>query len=270
MSKINLQNREWCELVFENRNQTYGAFQLRKLYASHTFKAFVFTLLFLLSGASIPLIAEFIGDITEPKIAFKSTEIILMDLPDQPKKEEIIQIEERSVAAATPTTRFTEFRIVPTDEIVETPPAIDELANTTIGTATTIGDPNEVVPLDILQDNYNNPIEESTEDPVLFVDEMPEFIGGDAALFKYILNEFNYPAIARENQVVGTVYLNFVIEKDGSITQVGLADPNRIAGAGCDEEAIRVISKMPHWKPGKQNGRARRVQCTIPIKLNLL
>ena len=111
---------------------------------------------------------------------------------------------------------------------------------------------------------------EQSEEPALFVSEMPEFAGGESALMAYISSHYTYPAPAREAGVSGMIYINFVIEKDGSISQVGLADPNRKIGLGCDEEAIRVISNMPHWKPGKQNGIAKRVQFTVPIKLSLL
>ena len=146
MSKVNLQNNEWCELVFENRNQAYGAYQLRNSYAKHTSKAFIFTLLFLVFGASIPLIAGFIGDITAPETAFKGDErIILVTLPPKAKIEETVIPELPKASTPPPTTRVTEYRIVPDELDAEIPPSNDEISKTAIGTQTTAGDPTETV-----------------------------------------------------------------------------------------------------------------------------
>ena len=83
------------------------------------------------------------------------------------------------------------------------------------------------------------------------VEQKPSFIGGDAALFKYLADSIKYPAMARENGIEGTVYVEFIIAKDGSVTNVVA---KRKVDGGCTEEAIRVINAMPNWKPGKQQG----------------
>lgn len=100
----------------------------------------------------------------------------------------------------------------------------------------------------------------------VFLEENPEFKGGDAARIKYIQENIVYPEIARESGVQGTVHLTFVVEKDGRITNVKVL---RGIGAGCDEEAIRVVKNMPSWKPGKQRGRSVRAQFNMPIKFTL-
>ena len=98
------------------------------------------------------------------------------------------------------------------------------------------------------------------------VEQKPNFIGGDAALFKYLGENIKYPAMARENGIEGTVYVEFIIAKDGSITE---ANVKRGIGGGCNEEALRVVNSMPKWKPGKQQGNPVKVKYTLPVKFKL-
>ena len=99
------------------------------------------------------------------------------------------------------------------------------------------------------------------------VEEMPEFPGGPAKMMEYIQKNMKYPMLACESDIQGKVFVNFVVEPDGSISHVAVA---RGIGGGCDEEALRVVQSMPKWKPGKQRGSAVRVQYTVPFifKLN--
>ena len=98
------------------------------------------------------------------------------------------------------------------------------------------------------------------------VDKAPGFPGGDAAFDIYLKANIRYPAIARVNNVQGKVFLNFVVEKDGSITDIKVV---RGVGSGCDDEAIRVLKSSPNWKPGMQNNRTVRVSYTMPITFSL-
>ena len=98
------------------------------------------------------------------------------------------------------------------------------------------------------------------------VEIMPEFPGGSAALMKYLSENIKYPEAAKEKEIQGRVFVQFVIEKDGSVTDVGVL---RSIGGGCDEEAVRVIKGMPKWKPGIQKGKAVRVHYNIPIVFKL-
>jgi TonB family protein len=104
-------------------------------------------------------------------------------------------------------------------------------------------------------------------EPILtVVEKMPEFPGGQQALFDYLGNNINYPVLARENGIEGKVYIGFVVEKDGSITNVSV---KRGIGGGCNEESVRVISAMPKWIPGKHKKKPVRVQFTLPIQYKL-
>ena len=112
------------------------------------------------------------------------------------------------------------------------------------------------------------PVEEEEEAVVFVVVEtMPEFPGGQQALFKYLSENVKYPVIAQENGIQGRVICQFVVNKDGSIVEVEVV---RSGGdASLDKEAVRVIKSMPKWKPGKQRGKAVRVKYTVPVNFRL-
>ena len=110
--------------------------------------------------------------------------------------------------------------------------------------------------------------EEEEEDVQIFtvVENDPEFPGGMEALYKYLRDNIKYPQLARDNNITGKVYVTFVVERDGSI-----ANPRILKdiGGGCGQEAIRVVKSMPKWTPGKQRGKAVRVQFNLPVSFNL-
>lgn len=98
------------------------------------------------------------------------------------------------------------------------------------------------------------------------VEESPSFPGGDIARIKFLQQNIEYPTMARESGIQGTVYVTFVVEPDGKVSNVQIL---RGIGGGCDEEAIRVIKAMPRWNAGKQRGKPVRVQFNMPIKFTL-
>ncbi|MDX9883908.1 MAG: energy transducer TonB [Prolixibacteraceae bacterium] len=109
--------------------------------------------------------------------------------------------------------------------------------------------------------------EEEEEAQVFFiVEEMPEFPGGELALRKFIAQSIKYPVIAQENGIQGKVYVNFVVDKDGSVTNAKIA---RGVDPSLDKEALRVVNSLPKWKPGKQRGKAVKVSYTVPINFVL-
>lgn len=110
--------------------------------------------------------------------------------------------------------------------------------------------------------------EEEEEETTIFtvVENDPEFPGGMEALYKYLRDNIKYPQLARDNNITGRVYVTFVVERDGSI-----ANPRVLKdiGGGCGAEAVRVVKSMPKWTPGKQRGKAVRVQFNLPVSFNL-
>jgi len=111
-------------------------------------------------------------------------------------------------------------------------------------------------------------VEEEVVEQEIFqiVEEMPAFPGGEQKLMEYVGKNIKYPQIARETGIQGRVFIGFVVEPDGSVSNVKLL---RGIGGGCDEEAMRVVKSMPRWKPGKQRGKAVRVSYQIPVFFKL-
>jgi protein TonB len=141
------------------------------------------------------------------------------------------------------------------DNLVETPeaPTIDVTANQETETPTIPDIPfEEPVIID--------------DTPFVVVEQMPEFPGGLNELYRYIGKNINYPQVAKEVGIQGTVFVKFIIERDGSISNVELL---RSIGGGCDEEAMRVIQAMPSWSAGLQLGKPVRVSYNLPVKFTL-
>lgn len=136
-----------------------------------------------------------------------------------------------------------------------TPPAQVQVEETTLSEETITVEPMRV----------DEPAHDPNE-PFTIVEEMPSFPGGQEELMKYIGKEMKYPEEAVENGIEGTVFIAFVVEPDGMITDVKSL---RGLGGGLTEEAIRVVKGMPKWIPGKQRGKAVRVQYNLPIRFKL-
>jgi len=110
-------------------------------------------------------------------------------------------------------------------------------------------------------------VEEVEEEPIFtIVEEMPSFPGGEAAMIKYLAQNTRYPPMAKEAGIEGTVYVTFVVNENGEVSDVRVL---RSIGGGTDEEAIRVVQNMPRWTPGKQRGKPVRVQYNLPIRFTL-
>jgi len=138
----------------------------------------------------------------------------------------------------------------------------DGLKDIFIDAGTKTNDTNEIfIPV------TSKPEIEVPEEPkFIIVQEMPDFVGGEEARINYLSKNVVYPRSARETGIQGIVYLTFVVEKNGEITDVRVL---RGIGGGCDEEAVRVIKAMPKWKPGKQRDKAVRVQLNLPMNFKL-
>jgi protein TonB len=109
-------------------------------------------------------------------------------------------------------------------------------------------------------------MEEEAEEIFTVVENQPEPLGGYEAFYKFVGEELKYPTFALRSNVEGRVFVQFVVEKDGTLTDFIVA---RGIGAGCDQEAVRVLKMAPKWKPGKQRGRAVRVRMILPITFKI-
>ena len=105
-------------------------------------------------------------------------------------------------------------------------------------------------------------VQEEEDEIFLVVEEDPSFPGGIEAMYKWLGENIKYPQLAKENNITGKVYVSFVVEKNGSVSQVKVM---RDIGGGCGAEAVRVVKLMPKWSPGKQRGQAVRTQFNLPV-----
>ena len=273
----NLYGGEWLALVFSNRNKNYGAYVLRKESSSIMVKALVIVIpIFLLLFIGPMLYAQLKPkqDIKEQTVLeIRDVEIIHELKPEKPKEKEV----EKELPKAEPIIEKVKqvnlsANIVVVDKLdVAEPPTSKDVENAVVASVTTDGVEGKgnakVVGTTEGGDSDGTATEGSNEIFETFgVEEFPEFPGGMAAWSKFIQKNLRYPYMAQENGVQGKVFVSFVIEKDGSVSDVALV---RGIGAGCDEEALRVIKKSPRWKPGKQNKQTVRVRYNMPINYTI-
>ena len=148
----------------------------------------------------------------------------------------------------------TELTIVEDDAVIENEVGVIDMSDKNVVNA-------EPIKVEVVEE-----VEEVEEEIFTVVEEEPSFPGGMEALYKYLGTSIKYPSLAKENNITGKVYVTFVIEKDGSIANPRIL---RDIGGGCGAEALRVVKAMPKWKPGKQRGKAVRVQFNLPVSFNL-
>jgi periplasmic protein TonB len=247
-----------AELVFENRNKGYGAYLLRLLYPDRITRSFIFAAIGFILALSAPVISEWLS--SKAKEEFKATQEVVVNLTEPPPLDETPppppppppqQLKE--------TVKFTPPKVVDKPVEEEQPPPQEKLSETTVSTVTQEGEKEIDLPPEPVVDPDEGKI-------FLIVEEPPSFPGGEAKLFEYLQKNIKYPPVARENGITGRVYVTFVVDKEGKIKDAKLI---RGIGAGCDEEALRVVRAMPDWKVGKQNGRAVSVQFNLPINFSL-
>lgn len=276
----NLYGGEWLALVFANRNQNYGAYQLRKQSSGTLLKAFFITVPLFVGVFLLPSIVAAFKDEAIPAIDYKKdTEVEINNVVHQMKKEmpkparaqaeapKAIAPQVKSVAMSS------NIKVIKDDLVTLSPPTRTELENAVIASTTQDGivaKGNGIAVTGNIEGEGTgirgngtggNEVYEATS-----VEVYPEFPGGMNAWAKYIQRNLHYPSMAQEEGVQGKVFLSFVVEKDGTITDVKVI---RGIGYGCDDEAIRVIKKSPRWKAGMQNNLPVRVRYNMPISYTI-
>ena len=275
MAKLDLVSLEWTDLVFEGRNQNYGAYQLR----TETSKRNLWSIIFVVLLAILLYLGLTLENIVEAHRTVENTQVVeICNLGDKKKevkverKEEIKLEPERIVEKVKSSIKFT-APVIKKDQLVNEEEVIklDEIENSNkaIGAFTVEG--NDEVGGEVLKVKEEIAQPEPPkheEDNKVFevVEQMPSFPGGYAALMQWLGSNMKYPTIAAENNVQGRVIVQFVVEKDGSITDVHVA---KSVDPSLDKEASRVVKAMPKWIPGKQNSSPVRVRFTVPVTFKL-
>jgi protein TonB len=258
--KLDLLKNSWLDIVFEGRNKMYGAYELRRKNGGVTLRALLIGALIFVFLLSTPLLAKLIPDSKEEdepldqkivtvKIPPKE---IPKDLPPPPPpKPKVEQV------------KFVKPVVAKAEEVVEDPPPQKELVDKTIGDKNVEASDDGV---------FSNELPAGTGEPAAIVDDnkiyntagievKPDFPGGIAKFYKFVQDNFRAP---EEEGLKGNVIVTFVVEKDGSLTDIKVV---RDIGYGTKDEAIRVLRKSPKWTPGEQNGKKVRVLYSLPIRV---
>ncbi|MBS1764666.1 MAG: TonB family protein [Bacteroidetes bacterium] len=254
-------SNRWCELMFENRNKGYGAYLLRKKNADYVILSLIVAVGILFSamaffyhlgGPSAELIQQFTDKTKKPDVVYTIERIIPPATPTAPQKP---------VAPMTVHSRGQGAPVVVNQTVTQlktissiTPVGTDISGDNTSGSS------------DVLPGTGGNgtAVMPDATAPMLRPEVMPEFPGGEAALIRFLQKNIHYPQELLMSGVQGTVYLGFVIDKNGNVTDIkvlkGIAQAVQFS-----DEAIRVLEKSPSWKPGLQGGNPVAVTYTLPV-----
>ncbi len=280
MAQIDLTRNGWCDLIFEGRNKEYGAYKLRTQTGKRNFKAII--TIAILAALCIILFYIKAGYDAYQAAHAKNENVTEISALNQPKKKEAkverkVQVEEKKevVKEVKSSIKFTAPVIkkdadVKPEEEMKTQDQIMQ-TNTAIGALDVKGNSDQGEILKVTQRVETEPVKAEPKPEVenkVFdvVEQMPSFPGGPSALMQYLSSNIKYPVVAQENGVQGRVVVSFVVERDGSITDVQVA---RSVDPSLDREAQRVVRSMPRWIPGKQNGQAVRVKYNVPVAFRL-
>ncbi len=278
---VDLSSKEWRDLVFEGKNQEFGAYELRKNSDSRHNKAMIVVVIFLALVFLIPLLINTVlpkaeerpEDLTEQAMVNLDN---ATDEPEEQPEEELERYEEPEPEVLPEevlnTVKVTELAIVEDDKVkaedeIKTQ---DELAETTTAFGQSDFDQGTDDRNVVREHKDEIVVEEKTEveENKVFtaVEQMPQFPGGEAELMKYISKNLKYPPVAMENNIQGRVVVQFVVTKTGKIGEVKVVrgkDPD------LDKEAVRVVKSLPDFIPGKMNGQTVNVWYTLPITFKL-
>jgi protein TonB len=272
ISKFDLYNAEWLDLVFKNRNQQYGAYEMRAHYGNVMARAMAIT--FFCVGAA----AATITVISHNRPVEPLTKTVIVDLPkvpltvQPPKPKEAVQKQpETHAAKATPSVSMQNinYKPVPDNLVKEDPKPV---APDIVSGPVDVTIPNGATGVQNITDGSDvgkggDPGPVSNEPKTIGeIQVVPEPVGGQEAWAKFLQKNLRYPITAQEQGVSGKVYMSFIIETDGHLSDISVL---RKAGYGFDEESLRVLKLAPAWKPGIQNGQKVRVRYTIPINFQI-
>ena len=279
MAQIDLISNEWSDMMFENRNKEYGAYVLRRQTGRRNVISMVAVLL-LFAAVMVFMIAKNAYEAYQKEHAVMDQVTELSALTQQKKKEAKVerkeipvkQEQQQVVEKVKSSVKFTapvikkDDEVKPEDELKSQ----DEIMNSkvAVGALNVVGNDENGEVLKAKEVIATEPVKPKEEENKVFdvVEQMPSYPGGMGALMQYLSSNIKYPVIAEENGIQGRVICTFVVERDGSITDVRIA---KSVDPSLDKEAMRVVSKMPRWIPGKQNGSAVRVKYTLPVTFRL-
>ena len=276
MAKIDLISRDWTEMVFEGRNKEYGAYRLRKNAGKRNLYSLITIFIAALAIWGGISLVKFVESRTKSVAQTSVAELSTLNQPKKKaevKQQQKVKLEqpEKVVERVKSSVKFTapvikkDNEVKPEDELKTQ----DELMSTktAIGALDVKGNDDANGEVLKIKEAVAQPEPKPEVEKVFdVVEQMPSFPGGPSALMEWLSNNVKYPVVAQENGVQGRVVVSFVVERDGSITDVKVV---RGVDPSLDKEASRVVRAMPRWIPGKQNGSAVRVKYNVPVAFRL-
>jgi len=272
MSKLNIFNKSWTDMVFEGRNKQYGAYQLRMENPKTTVRALIIGALLFIFLVATPMIAESLSSLTAKEDDNVDKVIEVVEIPEPPVEEPLPPPPPPVEQQQAPKSIVEEVKLKPLEavkkeEVPEDPPKTEQFKEADPSSrnaeASPTGDINIGKPAGDLDKGVEAPDNGIYNSAGLQV--QPDFPGGLGAFNSYILKNFRIPEVDRDMQA--RIYVSFVVEKDGSLTAIKiLRDP----GYGLGKEAERVLKSLKiKWSPGIQNGKPVRTSFNLPITINI-
>lgn len=264
------------EFLFFKKNRDYGAYVLRRQAKKYSAIALFCGLL--LSIGIYVLLPQTLNRTREVEnfdlrqVAVTITPFSQLEAPPPLiEKPEPPKVVEKTPEVATKRFVKPELKKDELVEVEELLPSISDFKKANPGTITKDGSDDilsEYEPIVVVEDQPPPPPPPPKEkqEVLQYAQKLPMFPGGEAAMYEYIKKNLNYPPVARENGISGMVVLQFVVDKDGNITDAKIV---RDIGGGCGEEALRVLKSMPAWEPGEHGGKRVNVKYTLPVRFEL-
>ena len=270
---INLTSQEWLNIIFEGKNKDYGAYRLRQDSSRRHLIAFISVAVLTVLAITVPGISKElgIGGRERNREVIQLIDANNMTKPEVPEEHIKKQYQAPPPVELKSTMKFT-APVIKKDELVKEENEVksqDEITESKVAISVAdVKGTNEDTGIDIAILNEHHVIVADTEPEKVFeyVEQPPSFPGGDAALMDYLNGNISYPTVAQELEIQGKVTCSFVVGKDGSIQDVKV---ERGVDRSIDKEAVRVISSMPRWIPGRQGGNAVKVKYYLPVVFRL-
>ncbi len=267
MDTQNTMTKNYLDVLFEGRNKSYGSYELRMNYPRRMKRALSLLLGGIACACGYAVFAGNNGAVPPVPVNMRECTLTIVEPPIITQRRPPAP-EQPKPAAAKPTLKYTTPKVVPDKAVLKPEPAPTtlDLKNAVAGLTTADGDSSAgEAPIGKIGKPGGEPVVTPKPEIPVYVEEMPT---APYNVNQYLGKHINYPAAARENHIEGKVNIRFVVSEGGTISQVSAVGSRRVGG-GLEEEAIRVVSGMPKWNPGKQNGRAVKVYFTLPVSFKL-
>lgn len=274
MSKLNIFDRSWTDLVFEGRNKKYGAYQLRTENPRTTTIAFFVGAALFVFLVALPKITSLIGSNEDEKDDNVDKIIEVVDIMEPPVEEVLPPppppVEQKQAPKSlVEEVKFKPLEAAKKEEVPDDPPKTEQFEKADASSRNAEASPTGDINIGTSAGDLDKGVEATGDDDKIYstvgLAVLPEYPGGMTAFYKYVQSNFRYPEVDRDLNM--NVYVTFVVEKDGTITDVNVP---RDPGYGLKKEAERLIkANKAKWSPGIQNGKPVRVRYQLPIKVNI-